>query len=62
LEFHFIELKKFRNDATTKPSRKNYWLWFIDHTNKEMIEMACLSSEEIAEARRNMKELQQYQA
>ena len=57
LEFHMIELKKFREDVTIKSSRKNFWLWFIDHTNKEMVEMACMSSEEIAEAKKEYERI-----
>ena len=57
LEFHIIELKKFREDDTIKPSKKNFWLWFIDHTNEEMINMACMSSEEIAAAKKEYERI-----
>ena len=51
LEFHIIELKKFREDDTITPSKKNFWLWFIDYTNREMVNMACRSEKEIKAAK-----------
>ncbi len=39
-EIHVIELKKFRKLDIMKPKKKEFWLWFIDHTKKELVEMA----------------------
>lgn len=58
LEFHIIELSKFRNSDIIKPMKKDFWLWFIDHTNKEMINMACDNFEKMEEARKTLHELQ----
>ena len=57
LEFHIIELPKFRKDDTIKKSKKNFWLWFIDHTNEEMVDLAYISEKEIAEARKQLDKL-----
>ena len=57
LEIHVIELKKFREDDTIEPKNKNFWLWFIDYTNMEMVELACKSNEEIEEARKILNEI-----
>lgn len=62
LEFHIFELKKLRNFDKIKPSKKDFWLWFIDHTNEEMIKMACTWEERIAEARKKLDELSKDQA
>ena len=51
IEIHIIELKKLRNSATLKENKKNFWLWFIDHTNEEWVKMGTLSNEKIKEAR-----------
>ena len=57
IEFHIIELQKFRNDDTIKPSKKNFWLWFLDHTNEEMIKLAYISYEKIKEAREQIEKI-----
>ena len=57
IQFHVIELQKFRNDATIKPSKKNFWLWFLDHTNEEMVKMACNNYEKIREAREELEKI-----
>ena len=57
MEFHVIELQKFRKDATIKPSKKNFWLWFLDHTNREMVNLACSKYEEIKKAREELDKM-----
>ena len=49
-EIHVIELKKFRQENIIKPKKKEFWLWFIDHTKKELVEMSY-SLEEIRKAK-----------
>lgn len=49
-EIHVIELKKFRESAIIEPRKKEFWLWFIDHTNKEMVEMGRKTEKELNEA------------
>lgn len=50
IEIHVIELKKFRKENIMKPKNKEFWLWFIDYTKREMVEMAD-SLEEIRKAK-----------
>ena len=50
-EIHVIELQKFRKIAIMKPEKRDFWLWFIDHTRKELVEMACYSNEEVRKAK-----------
>ena len=50
IEIHVIELKKFRKENIMKPKNKEFWLWFIDYTKREMVEMAY-SLEEIRKAK-----------
>ena len=50
-EIHVIELKKFRKLDIMEPKRKEFWLWFIDHTKKEMVNMSSYSIEEIKKAK-----------
>lgn len=50
-EIHVIELQKFRKLDIMKPERRDFWLWFIDHTRKELVEMACYSNEEVKKAK-----------
>ena len=49
-EIHVIELQKFREETIMKPKNKEFWLWFIDHTKREMVEMSY-SLEEIRKAK-----------
>ena len=39
-EIHVIELKKFRKENIMEPRKKEFWLWFIDHTKKELVDMS----------------------
>ena len=57
IEIHIIELKKFREADIIKPSKKEFWLWFIDHTNEEMVKMAYLTDEKIREARKQLEKI-----
>ena len=50
IEIHVIELKKFRKENIMKPKNKEFWLWFIDYTKREMVELAY-SLEEIRKAK-----------
>lgn len=58
LEIHIIELKKLRKSAKLKESKKNFWLWFIDHTNEELVNMSTVSNERIREAREQLDKIQ----
>ena len=40
-----------------KPMKKDFWLWFIDHTNEEMIKLSCVTNEQIAEARKQLNKI-----
>ena len=57
LEFHFIELKKLREADIIEPSKLEYWLWFIDYTNRERVEMAYKNAKEVEEALKKLREL-----
>lgn len=50
-EIHVIELKKFRKATIIEPKRKEFWLWFIDHTKKELVDMSSYTIEEIKKAK-----------
>ena len=56
-EIHVIELQKFRKLDIMKPAKKEFWLWFIDHTRKELVDMACYSNEQVDEARRQLAKI-----
>ena len=49
-EIHIIELKKFRENAIMEPRKKEFWLWFIDHTNEELVKMGRITEEQLNEA------------
>ena len=57
LEIHIIEWQKFRKLDIMKPMKKDFWLWFIDHTNEEMIKLSCVTNEQIAEARKQLNKI-----
>ena len=57
VEIYVIELKKFRATAIMEQKKKDFWLWFLDYTNREMIEMACINNERIREARKQLDEI-----
>ena len=50
-EIHIIELKKFRKLDIIKPMKKDFWLWFIDYTEKELVEMSSYNVEEVKKAK-----------
>ena len=50
-EIHVIELQKFRKLDIIKPEKRDFWLWFIDHTRRELVDMACYSNEEVRKAK-----------
>ena len=58
IELHFFELHKLRNSAILSPREIDYWMWFIDHTDEGLIEMAERSVEEIKEAVKKLRELE----
>ena len=57
IEFHVIELKKLRENDIIEPTRKEFWLWFIDHTSEELVKMASVSNEEIRKAREELNKI-----
>ena len=57
LEFYIIELKKLKDFDKIKSSKKEFWLWFIDHTNGEMVRMACENNDRIKEAREQLDKI-----
>ena len=57
LEIHVIELKKFRETDIIKPSKRDFWLWFIDYTDMKKVEMACMDNEKIKEARKQLDKI-----
>lgn len=57
LELHFLELNKVRKNAIIKPKKLDFWMWFIDYTNKEMVKMAYENEEQVREALEKLREL-----
>lgn len=57
IEFYIIELKKFRKSAKMEKSVKDSWLAFIDYTDEELVNMACLSNEQIQNAKKALEEI-----
>ena len=57
LEFHIIELKKLRDHGIINLTNKNFWLWFIDHSDRGLINMACENNDKIKEAREQLDKL-----
>lgn len=57
LEIHIIELQKFRNSVIIRPKKKEFWLWFLDDQNKEMIDLACIDDKKIARARKELEKI-----
>ena len=58
MEIHFFELQKLRHSDIMSPRKIDFWMWFIDHTNEEMVQMAERSVEEIREAVKKLRELE----
>ena len=56
-EVHFLELQKLREGAILKPKKLDFWMWFIDYTNEEMVKMAYENEEQVREALEKLKEL-----
>ena len=57
LEFHIIELKKLKDSDKLKPNKKKFWLWFIDHTNQGLVDLACENNDKIREAREQLDKI-----
>ena len=53
-EIHFIEIPKFKNMDVKNTKKLDFWLWFLDYTNGEMVKMA--TEKELA-IRRAVEEL-----
>lgn len=58
-EIHFIELPKFMKMNVKNPKKLDFWLWFIDNTKKEMVNLA--TEKELA-IRRAVEELERLTA
>ena len=58
MEFHIIELQKFRKMSIIEPKKKEFWLWYIDYANREMVEMGAIDYDKIAKARKEFKKIQ----
>ena len=58
MEIHFFELQKLRHSDIMSPRKIDFWMWFIDHTNEEMVQIAERSVEEIREAVKKLRELE----
>ena len=56
-EMHIIELQKFRETDIIKPSKKEFWLWFIDYTKKEFIDMGVKDMKEVEKAYEEYKRI-----
>ena len=56
-EMHVIELQKFRNTDIIKPSKREFWLWFIDHTKKELVDMSVRDMKEVEKAYEEYKRI-----
>ncbi len=56
-EIHIIELQKFRNTDIIKPSKKEFWLWFIDYTKKELVNMSVKDVKEVEKAYEEYKRI-----
>lgn len=56
-EIHIIELQKFRNTDIIKPSKKEFWLWFIDYTKKELVNMGVKDVKELEKAYEEYKRI-----
>ncbi len=47
LEIHFIEIPKFIKKNKLPENKKEEWLYFIDYSNKEMVEMSVEKNKKI---------------
>lgn len=56
-EIHIIELQKFRNTDIIKPSKKEFWLWFIDYTKKELVDVSVKDVKEVEKAYEEYKRI-----
>ena len=56
-EIHIIELQKFRNTDIIKPSKKEFWLWFIDYTKKELVDVSIKDVKEVEKAYEEYKRI-----
>ena len=57
IEFHIIELQKFRESAKIKKSVRDFWLAFIDYTNGELVDMACSENNQIKTAQEELEKI-----
>ena len=56
-EMHIIELQKFRETDIIKPSKKEFWLWFIDYTKKELVDVSVKDVKEVEKAYEEYKRI-----
>ncbi len=54
LEIHFIELPKFIETNTNVEGRKEEWLYFIDNSKREMVNMAVQKNKVIEKAKEEL--------
>lgn len=54
LEIHFIELKKFIQTNKMPENNKEHWLYFIDNTKREMVNMATQKNKIIGKAKEEL--------
>lgn len=57
LEIYIIELKKFRESAKIKKNVRDFWLAFIDYQSKELVQMGCVSNEQIKKAQEELEKI-----
>ena len=41
IELHYFELQKLRKCDIMSPRKIDFWMWFIDHTREELVDMAA---------------------
>ena len=57
MEIHIIELQKFRKSATIKGNVRDFWLAFIDYQSRELIQMGCITNEQIKKAKKELDKI-----
>ncbi len=57
IEFHIIELQKFRESAKIKKNVRDFWLAFLDYTNVELVDMACSENNQIKTAQKELEKI-----
>ena len=57
LEIHFIELKKFMKEKRNPENKKEEWLYFLDYSKREMVEMLAKKNKVIEKANEELEYL-----